>query len=446
MGETGVKTEEFKDSHFNIPSGWQLTTLGQISRIRRGASPRPIDSPEWFADEGFGWVRITDVTRSNGRLRTTEQRLSPKGVAKSVPVKPGQLIMSICATIGEPAIVEIDVCIHDGFVVFDEYENCLDTQFLYHFLRYWTPNFRGYGQTGTQANLNTDIVGATSILLPPKEEQRLIAEILDTIDSAIAHTTTLIAKLKQMKAGLLHDLLTRGLDENGELRDATQHPEQFKDSPLGQIPQEWEVVPIQQAASQVPGATTIGPFGSNLLASDYRSVGVPVTFVRDIKVDGFQWNSNIYVEPKKARELSEHSVQSGDFLATKMGLPPCIACVYPEWMTSGIITADIIRLRPDTQISTSQWLSLFVNSHAFIQQVRGIRGGITRDKITLYFFRKLLIALPKLEEQKQITNLLATYKTRIRTEEAYRDKLKLQKQGLMHDLLTGKVRVKNALN
>jgi type I restriction enzyme S subunit len=137
-------------------------------------------------------------------------------------------------------------------------------------------------------------------------------------------------------------LLTRGLDENGELRDAIGHPEQFKDSPLGQVPKDWEVVPIQQAAAQVPGATTIGPFGSNLLASDYRSVGVPVTFVRDIKADGFQWNSNIYVEPKKARELSAHSVQSGDLLATKMGLPPCIACVYPEWMALGIITADII--------------------------------------------------------------------------------------------------------
>lgn len=59
-------------------------------------------------------------------------------------------------------------------------------------------------------------------------------------DEAIAHTSSLIAKLKHMKAGLLHDLLTRGLDENGELRDAIAHPEQFKDSPLGRIPKDWE--------------------------------------------------------------------------------------------------------------------------------------------------------------------------------------------------------------
>lgn len=166
----------------NLPERWKLTTLGQITRVRRGASLRPIDSPEWFADEGPGWVRITDVTRSNGRLRSTEQYLSPKGVLRSVPVKPGQLIMSICATIGEPAIVEIDVCIHDGFVVFDQYEKNLDTRFLYYFLRYWMPQFRAIGQTGTQANLNTNIVNATAIIIPPFPEQHRIVEILDTID------------------------------------------------------------------------------------------------------------------------------------------------------------------------------------------------------------------------------------------------------------------------
>ncbi|MFB2819013.1 restriction endonuclease subunit S [Umezakia ovalisporum] len=123
--------EQFKDSPIGrIPKDWSITNIGEIARVRRGASPRPIDSPEWFANEGFGWVRITDVTRSNGHLYRTEQYLSSRGVLRSVPVKPGQLIMSICATIGEPAIVEINVCIHDGFVVFDQYQKKLNTKFL----------------------------------------------------------------------------------------------------------------------------------------------------------------------------------------------------------------------------------------------------------------------------------------------------------------------------
>ncbi len=77
--------------------------------------------------------------------------------------------------------------------------------------------------------------------LPPLPEQRQIAAILDTIDDSIRKTEQVIAKLKQVKQGLLHDLLTRGIDDNGELRDPERHPEQFKDSPRGRIPRGWEM-------------------------------------------------------------------------------------------------------------------------------------------------------------------------------------------------------------
>ena len=79
---------------------------------------------------------------------------------------------------------------------------------------------------------------------PTVEEQRRIADILDAADAAIRQTEAVIAKLRQMKAGLLHDLLTRGLDEQGRLRDPAAHPEQFKDSPLGRIPKEWEICDV----------------------------------------------------------------------------------------------------------------------------------------------------------------------------------------------------------
>lgn len=91
------------------------------------------------------------------------------------------------------------------------------------------------------------------------EEQQRIAEILDTVDGAIARTEALIAKLKQMKAGLLHDLLTRGLDENGQLRDAIAHPEQFKDSPLGRIPKDWELAKIGEACSLIKDGSHLPP-------------------------------------------------------------------------------------------------------------------------------------------------------------------------------------------
>jgi len=353
----------------------------------------------------------------------------------------GDIIMSICATIGEPVVVEIDACIHDGFVVFDQFENSLDRQFLLHLLRKIAPEFKASGQTGTQANLNTGIVNGKTVRIPRSTiEQSRIAAVLDTVDETITKTEAVIAKLRQVRAGLLHDLLTRGLDEHGHLRNPIAHPEQFQDSPMGRIPGEWTVGFLDGTVSQ-PSDLTIGPFGSNLLASDYRSEGAPVVFVRDVREDGFVWNSNIYVSKNKADELRAHSIFAGDVLITKMGLPPCIAAVYPNTMPSGVVTADVIRLRPRVDVATSFWLATYINSPRFAACVRQITGGVTRPKVTLTDFRKQPVLLPPMEEQKRIENMVLAMARGIEEVEAESQKLLMLKSGLMTDLLTGCVRV-----
>jgi type I restriction enzyme S subunit len=290
------------------------------------------------------------------------------------------------------------------------------------------------------ACLNTDILSRLPLFLPTLPEQFRIAAVLDTVDEAIAKTEAVIAKLKQVRAGLLHDLLTRGLDEHGQLRDPIAHPEQFQDSPLGRIPREWTVGFLDGTISQ-PSDLTIGPFGSNLLASDYRSEGAPVMFVRDIRENSFVWNSNIYVSQDKADELRAHCVFAGDVLITKMGLPPCIAAVYPSTMPSGIVTADVIRLRPRVDVATSFWLVAYINSPRFAACVRQITGGVTRPKVTLADFRKQPVLLPSVEEQERIKNIVMAMVHGIDEVEAESQKLLMLKSGLMTDLLTGRVRV-----
>jgi type I restriction enzyme S subunit len=201
--------EQFKDSTLGrTPKEWQVVSIGKISRVRRGASPRPIDNPVWFAQEGKGWIRISDVTRANGLLKETEQYLSSAGVNKSVSVYPGQIIMSICATIGEPIILDMNACIHDGFVVFDQYDEFMCPEFFIHFLRSKQSYFRSQGQTGTQANLNTNIVKDCFIGLPILTEQKNIAKCLDSHDARIRTEEQCSDKLKLQKKGLMHDLLT----------------------------------------------------------------------------------------------------------------------------------------------------------------------------------------------------------------------------------------------
>ena len=114
---------------------WIQDKLGNIANITRGASPRPIDSPVWFDDKSqVGWVRISDVSKSNRYLEFTEQKLSNLGILHSRFVPKNSLIMSICATIGKPIISKIDICIHDGFVVFDNLK--IDRTYLFYYVKY----------------------------------------------------------------------------------------------------------------------------------------------------------------------------------------------------------------------------------------------------------------------------------------------------------------------
>lgn len=186
---------------------WTMTRLEDVARIQRGASPRPIDSPVWFdANSSIGWVRISDVTRSGMFLRETVQRLSPLGVQHSRPVAKGSLIMSICATVGRPIITEIDVCIHDGFVVFDDLQ--ADKFFIFYVLKGIELEWSKHGQTGSQMNLNTGLINGTRISLPPREEQTAIAAILSDQDAELASLDARLTKTRALKQAMMQELLT----------------------------------------------------------------------------------------------------------------------------------------------------------------------------------------------------------------------------------------------
>ena len=186
---------------------WEVKRLGEIAKIQRGASPRPIDSPVWFdQNSSIGWVRISDVTRSGMFLRETIQQLSPLGVKHSRPVNSGSLIMSICATVGRPIITKIDVCIHDGFVAFDSLEAV--QLFVYYVLKSIEPDWSKHGQTGSQMNLNTGLINSTLIKLPLRDEQTAIATVLSDMDAEIEALEQRRAKTRNLKQAMMQELLT----------------------------------------------------------------------------------------------------------------------------------------------------------------------------------------------------------------------------------------------
>jgi type I restriction enzyme S subunit len=201
-----------------IPAHWEVKKVKRLCLVRRGASPRPIDDPIYFDDEGeYAWVRIADVTASDRYLERTTQRLSTLGKSKSVALEPGELFVSIAATVGKPVITKIKCCIHDGFVYFVGLRENRD--FLF-YLFSCGEAYRGLGKLGTQLNLNTDTIGDIYLPRPSSDEQQAIVQFLDRetarIDALIAKVREAIERLKELRTALISAAVTGKIDVREE--------------------------------------------------------------------------------------------------------------------------------------------------------------------------------------------------------------------------------------
>lgn len=290
-------------------------------------------------------------------------------------------------------------------------------------------------------HVDKEILENISVFCPGDAQQRKIAEVLNTLDTAIHQTEAIVEKLKQVKQGLLHDLLTRGVDANGELRPSyEQAPELYQDSPLGWVPKDWEIVTLGQIASRSSGILQTGPFGSQLHAHEYVADGVPVVMPQDM-IDGRLSVQHIArITTRKAVALSRHRLIPNDIVFSRRGdLSRCVAIEdeHTGWLCG---TGCLLARLPKKEIN-GFWLALVYQQPGVQSQVLGRAVGSTMANLNTAILAELTIARPIVDEQNEITLRLKAATLRMNQELADLAKLRQQKIGLMDDLLTGRVRV-----
>jgi len=193
---------------------WEQRKLGGLSEIRRGASPRPIQDPKWFDEKSeIGWLRISDVTEQNGRIRYVEQHISEEGQKKTLVLNEPHLILSIAATVGKPVINYIGTGIHDGFIVFINPR--FNKEFMFQWLEMFRPKWQRYGQPGSQVNINSDLVRNQDILIPSLDEQTKIAEFFKQLDDTIALYQKKLKGLTILKKAYLSHLFDQRIQFSG---------------------------------------------------------------------------------------------------------------------------------------------------------------------------------------------------------------------------------------
>ena len=159
--------------------------LGAMAKIVRGASPRPISKFITESEKGVPWIKIGDVEKDSKYVSKTKERITQAGREKSRLVHKGDFIMSNSMSFGRPYILNIDGCIHDGWLSMNGFEDVCLPDYLYHYLLTDTMQYmmRKNASNGTVQNLNADIVRQLIIILPPLSIQSQIVSILDKLDT-----------------------------------------------------------------------------------------------------------------------------------------------------------------------------------------------------------------------------------------------------------------------
>lgn len=411
-----------------------IVPVAEKAKVLMGQSPPSASCSE----NGDGLPFIQGNAEFGTRNPSPRLRCSlPTRVAEA-----GDLLLSVRAPVGELNQTTEQTVIGRGLSAL-RFSNA-DRSFAWHSLIFAAVDLNRVAQGSTFVAVSRDDV--ERLLIPWHDElNSRIAAVLDTADEAIAKSERVIAKLRQVRAGLLHDLLTRGLDENGELRDPDRHPQQFQDSPVGLIPKAWRIGGVIELAPGNRQPVLTGPFGAQLGQKDFVNHGVPVLRIGNVQAGYIDWTDTQFVTFAKALELTRFRVLKGDLLFARQGATTGRNALADERANGAVINYHIIRVATDHNQCEPIFLHALFNSDATVRQINRDKGRGTREGINTQQILSLRFALPPIEEQRMAVARLEEHDAQVISEEVTFAKLQQLKFGLMNDLLTGRVRVPESI-
>ena len=390
------KYPEYKDSGVEwlgeVPSHWSVKAIKWLSPVLRGASPRPIDDPKYFDDDGeYAWVRIADSTASTGILTETTQRLSALGSSLSVKLEIGQLFVSIAGTVGKPCITAIKACIHDGFVYFPRLQ--INPKFLFRIFEAGVC-YGGLGKMGTQLNLNTDTIGSIRIAVPPPEEMTEVLSFIDhetaKIDALVAEQEKLIALLQEKRQAVISHAVTKGLNPNVPMKDSGVEW-------LGEVPGHWVVGGLTRF---------IGP------VVDYRGrtptkvdEGIFLVTARNIRDGRIDYEaSEEFVDPDSAASLLARGKPEIDDLLFTMEAPLGQVALIDR--TDIALAQRVVKFRGVPTLMRNSYLLYWLMSTGCQSRLETLATGSTALGIKASKLGMIECLAPPLDEQDSIVALI----------------------------------------
>jgi len=412
------KETVFKETPIGkIPKGWEIVKLGNVLTYIKGKKPEKM--VEEYKENYLPYLS-TEYLRENKATKFV------KPSKDTILVNNGDLILLWDGSnAGEFFSGKLGI-LSSTMVKIELKKENYDKRFLFYLLK--TKESFLKGQTRGTGIPHVDEAVLNSIIIPQPSivEQQKITEVLSTVDEAIRKTDEVIAKTERLKKGLMQELLTRRIGHK-----------EFKDTEIGRIPKEWEVISLENGSLRI----RTGPFGSQLKKSELSESGVKVYTQENILKNDFSLG-NLYVSYDKFKKLKTMEVELGDVLLTIRGSTGYSA-VFPEGAERGIIHTNLAYIRVKRSLLLPEYLSLLINDYPLVKsQIITLSSATTLGALYAKHIKKIKIPLPPLQEQQKIVNILSNTNKKLEIERNEKAKLERIKQGLMDLLLTGKIRIK----
>ena len=390
-----MKETRFKDTEIGrIPEEWEIYLLGDKSEIYRGGSPRPIEEYLTELPSGINWIKKGHDKPGEKYIRTTAEKIKPTGITRSRSVAPGDLILSNSMSFGRPYILAIDGCIHDGWLVIKKYQSAYDKNYLYYVLgsSMIVGQYKSMAAGSSVQNLNKDKVAGLKVMTPTSiEEQSRIAAALTSVDDLISALDKLIEKKKNIKQGSMQLLLTGKKRLKG-----------FTDP---WVEKKMGTIEIQN--------------GAMLNSTEYKAGNIPV-IAGGKQPAGYHSSSNRLAN---TITISASGANAG----------------YISFYKGPIFASDCSTINEQKGISIEfLYYCLLLRQNAIYKcQTGGAQPHIHAKDI-----KDIGFAMPSdISEQKRIASIIESMDEEISSLETKKAKYEQIKQGMMQQLLTGKIRL-----
>jgi type I restriction enzyme S subunit len=424
------------NENIKVPEGWKKIRLEEITEntkfaIVDGPFGTQLHADEYVEDGEVPVIRVINLSYEGKFIKNDLVYISKDKANKLIRsrVIPGDIIIAKTgATIGKCGIFPL--IFSEGIIASSCIKMSLNKNKASNiFILFWLTS--KYGQNAvinsalgtTRTTINITPFKNLELLLPPLPEQHKIAEILEIVDNAIEKTDRIIEKYNRIKQGLMQDLLTKGIDENWHIRNEKTH--KFKYSPLGRIPEEWEVMGLGEVVEIT--------MGQSPPSESYNMEGKGMPFLQGKQ----EFERKHPVEVKYTTKPLKIAFENSILISVRAPVGDVNIADKTYCIGRGLAS---LRAKKGIKALFLYYLMTFQKSN-----VEAIGEGSTFQAIARSQIFNFKIPLPLPCEQQRIATVLSQIDQTIEKEQAYKEKLEGIKKGLMEDLLTGKVRVNNLI-